>query len=150
MRGKLTETEIDEFLRRGRIGRIGMTSSGHVLIEPINYGYDGKAIYGHSRFGRKVQYLRNHHEVCFEVEEIENPNSWHVVVLTGIYHELHGPEEREQAMHTIAAQAGGGTFSQATRATYGEDLVFYRIDITERSGRYENLSGETRGESTPT
>lgn len=149
MIGTLTESEIDTLLRRERIGRIAATSAGHILIEPINYGYDGTAVYGHSRPGRKVQYLRNQHEVCFEVEEIESPNSWRVIVLNGIYHELHDAEEREHALRVITAQAGGGTFSEATRVHYGEDLVVYRIDITERSGRYENLVGETRGESTP-
>jgi uncharacterized protein len=148
MIGTLTDEEIDALLGRQRIGHIGGTAAGHVLIEPIIYGYDGEAIYGHSQPGRKIQYLRNHHEVCFEVEEIDSPNSWRVVILTGIYHELQTPEERSHAMRMLMSQAGGGPFSAATRAKYGEELVFYRIEISQRSGRYEQLmpEDELRGE----
>jgi len=142
MLGELIDEEVDGVLQRQRVGRIGVSEDGQVLIEPIVYGYDGTSLYGHSRPGRKTECLRNHHQICFEVEEIESPNSWRVVLLTGIFHELHDPKERERALRLIMGQAGGGPFSEATRAREGEDLVIYRIEITARSGRYERFVPE--------
>lgn len=137
MIAELTEAEIDEILRRERIGRIGSTSVGHVQITPIIYGYDGESIFGHSRFGRKIQYMRGSPEVCFEVEEIVDPSSWRVVELTGRFEELSDPHERDRAMRLILAQAGGGPESAATHVERGEELVIYRIRIDRRSGRSE-------------
>lgn len=133
----LTPEEIDELLRRQRIGRVGASAVGHVEITPILYGYDGTAIYGHSRFGRKIQYMRGNPEVCFEVEEIVDPTSWRVVVLHGRYGELVDAEERDRAIRLILAQAGGGPKSSATDVERGEQLVVYRIGIENRSGRRE-------------
>jgi nitroimidazol reductase NimA-like FMN-containing flavoprotein (pyridoxamine 5'-phosphate oxidase superfamily) len=134
---ELTEAEIDQVLRRERIGRVGSTAVGHVEITPIVYGYDGTTIYGHSRFGRKIQYMRGNPEVCFEVEEVVNPTSWRVVVLHGTYEELTDLQERDKAMRLILAQAGGGPESEAVRVEQGEDLVIYQIRIERRSGRFE-------------
>jgi nitroimidazol reductase NimA-like FMN-containing flavoprotein (pyridoxamine 5'-phosphate oxidase superfamily) len=134
---ELTESQIDGILRRERIGRIGSTAVGHVQITPIIYGYDGESIYGHSRFGRKIQYMRGNPEVCFEVEEIVDPTSWRVVELTGSYEELADLHDRDRAMRLILAQAGGGPESAAVQVERGEDLVVYRIRITKRSGRQE-------------
>ena len=144
MIGELTAAEIDEILRRQRIGRIGSESVGHVQIIPIVYGYDGSAIYGHSHFGRKIQYMRGNPEVCFEVEEVADPSEWRVIVLTGEYEELHHAAERDHALGLIRTQAGGGPFSEATYAEDPSDLVIYRIRITDRFGRFESPSVVTR------
>jgi nitroimidazol reductase NimA-like FMN-containing flavoprotein (pyridoxamine 5'-phosphate oxidase superfamily) len=137
MLGELTDTEIDALLRRQRIGRIGSTSVGHVEITPIVYGYDGESVYGHSRYGRKVQYMRGNAEVCFEVEDIVDPTSWQVVVLWGHYQELRDELERNRALGQISRQAGGGPDSEATQVHEAANLVVYRIHITHRSGRFE-------------
>jgi nitroimidazol reductase NimA-like FMN-containing flavoprotein (pyridoxamine 5'-phosphate oxidase superfamily) len=134
---ELSETDIDHILRNERIGRIGSTSVGHVQITPIVYGYDGTSIYGHSRFGRKIQYMRGNPEVCFEVEEVVDPVTWAVVVLHGRYMELDDLQERDVAMRCILAQAGGGPESSAVQAESGSDLVIYRIVIDDRVGRRE-------------
>ncbi|MGI8551035.1 MAG: pyridoxamine 5'-phosphate oxidase family protein [Dehalococcoidia bacterium] len=98
MHGELTAAEIDAVLRQQRIGRIGAESVGHVEIRPIIYGYDGEAIYGHSQFGRKIQYMRGNPEVSFEVEEIVDPSAWRVVHLIGIYEELNDAQSRDRAL----------------------------------------------------
>jgi nitroimidazol reductase NimA-like FMN-containing flavoprotein (pyridoxamine 5'-phosphate oxidase superfamily) len=134
---ELSDAEIDQILRRQRVGRVGSTSVGHVQITPIIYGYDGASIYGHSRFGRKIQYMRGNPEVCFEVEEIVDAASWKVVVLTGTYVELKDLEGRDVAMRLILAQSGGGPESSAVHAERGDELVIYRIAIEKRSGRSE-------------
>jgi len=142
MQTELTPTEIDELLRRQRIGRVGSAAVGHVEITPIVYGYDGTAVYGHSRFGRKIQYMRGNPEVCFEVEEIVDPKSWRVVVLHGRYEELSDATDRDRAMRFILAQAGGGPRSSATAVERGEELVVYRISIASKSGRQEEGIGD--------
>src|ERR1700674_2368795 len=116
---ELSEAEIDQVLKRQRIGRIGSSAIGHVQITPIIYGYNGTAIYGHSRFGRKIQYMRGNPVVCFEVEEVVDPTSWHVVVLTGTYSELTDVHDRDLAMRLILAQAGGGPESSAVQVEHG-------------------------------
>ncbi|SRR5579875_703604 len=141
MSDELTDGEIDQLLRRQRVGRIGSTAVGHVEITPIVYGYDGTMIYGHSRFGRKIQYMRGNSEVCFEVEEIVDPTSWRVVMLHGTYEELSDLRDRDKAMRLILAQGGGGPESTAAQVEHGEELVIYQIRIDRRSGHYEGAFG---------
>ena len=138
MIGELSQAEIDALLKRQRIGRIGSTSVGHVQITPIIYGYDGDAIFGHSRFGRKIQYMRGNPEVCFEVEEISGPDQLGASLRSrGAMRSYKDPGERDRAMRFILAQAGGGPESSAVQVERGADLVIYRIRIDKRSGRTE-------------
>jgi nitroimidazol reductase NimA-like FMN-containing flavoprotein (pyridoxamine 5'-phosphate oxidase superfamily) len=139
MLGGLTTEEMDQLLRRQQIGRLGVSGDGRVFIFPIAYGYDGTCLYGHSQLGLKVRLMRQHPEVCVEVEEIESPARWRTVLVHGRYEELWDQPSRDEAFATIAGQ--GEPTAPLSLAPYSgpmETLIVYRIRVTEITGRFEH------------
>jgi nitroimidazol reductase NimA-like FMN-containing flavoprotein (pyridoxamine 5'-phosphate oxidase superfamily) len=62
--------EIEAILRRARVGRLAtLGQDGYPYITPVNYVYMGESIYFHcARQGEKLDNIRNHPKVCFEVD----------------------------------------------------------------------------------
>jgi len=58
MIGKLNAKQIDEFLQKHFVGRIGCYDGNEVFIVPVSYAYDGKYIYVRSFEGKKIDIMR--------------------------------------------------------------------------------------------
>ena len=138
MLGDLTADETDRLLRHQQIGRLGVAGEGRVYIFPIAYGYDGAYIYGHSQLGLKVRLMREHPEVCFEVEEVASPARWRTVMAHGTFEELWDEASRDDAFAQIAAQGELAPLSLAPYTGHMETLIVYRIRVTETTGRFEH------------
>ena len=145
MYGTLTEETIEQMLHRHRYGRLGFTLDGQVYVIPINYAYDGAYIYAHATPGTKVEGMRHNPSVAFEIDEIDDPAHWRSVLVHGQAVELHERGEKEAAFQRIVAQGGGGERSQVTWALGLDELIVFRIDITARTGRFEQRQGITLG-----
>lgn len=83
------------------VGRIGCTDGQMVYIVPISYAYDGEYVYCHTREGLKVQTMRQHPEVCFEVDRLDNMANWQSVVAHGIFEELTDTDLRNDALQRL-------------------------------------------------
>jgi hypothetical protein len=60
---------IDDILATATICRLAMVDGGEPYIIPVNYGYRDGALFVHSASaGRKIDILRRHPRVCFEIE----------------------------------------------------------------------------------
>ena len=149
MYGTLAEETMEQMLHSHRYGRLGFTLDGEVSIIPINYAYDGAHIYAHATPGAKAEGMRHNPAVAFEIDEVEDPAHWRSVLLHGRAIELHDRAAKEAAFTRILAQ-GGGERSQVTFAMGLDELLVFRIDITARTGRFEQRQGITLGqERTP-
>ncbi|MGD9892575.1 MAG: pyridoxamine 5'-phosphate oxidase family protein [Dehalococcoidia bacterium] len=138
MLGELSATEIEELLRRGQVGRLGVVGGGRVYIFPISYGYTGDCAYSVSHPGLKVRLMRENPAVCLEVEEIQSPAHWRTVLLHGRFEELHGQTERDAALAAIVSQ--GPRPAPPSLAPYidgPEGLIAFRIRVSEKTGRFE-------------
>lgn len=151
MLGEMTSAQIEQLLRSEMIGRVGCCSDGKVYIVPVTYAYDGKYIYAHSSEGRKVRMMREHPEICFEVEQVESMANWKSVVVNGMFEELTG-DQASHAMEILmerflpylgttsetlmpahpSASAPGHASTQGNH-----QAVVYRIRVGEKSGRFE-------------
>ena len=146
MLGTLTRAQIEEVLRAGTIGRLGVTADGRTYVVPITYVYDGTSIYGHTTVGEKVRMMRKTSNVCFEVEDIKDMANWRTVITWGRYEELTG-DVATAAAKLIAARLGPLTAS-ATSGPAGPSAraakahVSYRIRLNERTGRYERQTAK--------
>lgn len=138
MIGILNELEVDAFLHKQVIGRLGCFNKMKVYIVPITYAYDGIYIYGHARPGEKINMMRENPYVCFETDNVENMHNWQSVIAWGTYEELKGKAVKE-------------TLQLLMNRTYGlekthwfdiglHDAVTYRIKLTEKTGRFEKKS----------
>ncbi|HEY8445519.1 MAG TPA: pyridoxamine 5'-phosphate oxidase family protein [Thermomicrobiales bacterium] len=132
--GLLGPEEIEAVLQRNQIGRLAVSTNDRPYVVPINYGYDGKYIYGFSGPGRKIDVMREQPLVSFLVDEIDAPTSWRCVVVEAIYEELTDDVERQRAAHTISLN-GTGLVSRGLEAS--SPLIFFRLRPLDKSGRFE-------------
>ena len=152
MIGDLTERQMVRLLQTEAVGRLGCHDEDRTYVVPISYVYHKGCIYGHSGLGMKVEMMRANPQVCFEVDHIENLANWQSVIAWGTYEELDG-EEADRAMALLVGRLtpliseqggylphplnghGGSTEHILHRAS--RHGVVYRIQITEKTGRYE-------------
>lgn len=144
MLGALTHDEIEQLLLRSTLGRIGCSAEGRTYVVPISYAYDAESVYAHSADGLKIRTMRANPNVCFQVDQIEDPTHWSSVIAWGAYEELSGAlEERASSLlHSrFAAIATSATALQRPRlhgiAQEGARTTLFRIRLVEKTGRFE-------------
>ncbi|MET6996752.1 pyridoxamine 5'-phosphate oxidase family protein [Chitinophaga defluvii] len=152
MLGQLTIEEIDLLLSRNLTGRIGCTDGSKVYIVPVSYAFNGTYIIAHSKEGMKISMMRQHPQICFQVDEIDNLTNWRSIILWGTYEEVIDQKEKYYAMKFLI----GHLMKQKTKvsetaglaemhhemeyAHTGENTIrpiVYRIRIKEKTGRFE-------------
>jgi uncharacterized protein len=99
---EMSRPEIVALLLRGQTGHLGCSRDGHPYVVPMNYAFDSECIYFFTTEGTKTEYISANHEVCFQVEEIEDVRNWSSVMALGPAERLNKPEEMERAMRLIA------------------------------------------------
>jgi nitroimidazol reductase NimA-like FMN-containing flavoprotein (pyridoxamine 5'-phosphate oxidase superfamily) len=143
MLGELNKREIIDFLESQFIGRLGCHLDGETYIVPINYVYQNNAIYAHSGDGKKITMLRANPRVCFQVDKIDNMFNWKSAILWGTFEELKG-QERQQVMQGLILRIMpktdevGREPSHAIDPSLQDNLIVYRINIEEATGRFES------------
>lgn len=132
----LAQSEVDAFLRRQLVGRVGCHSDGSTYVVPVIYVWDGDCVYVQSMEGRKIEMMRRNPEVCFEVDEYAPDGSWCSVILRGVYEELGSALPREVLDQLVQRFAGrGGARRQRSRLDAGRRAVAFRIRCLEATGR---------------
>jgi uncharacterized protein len=99
---EMSRPEMVALLLRGRMGHLGCSRDGHPYVVPMNYAFDSECIYFFTTEGTKTEYISANHEVCFQVEEIEDVRNWSSVMALGPAERLDKPEEMERTMQLIA------------------------------------------------
>jgi nitroimidazol reductase NimA-like FMN-containing flavoprotein (pyridoxamine 5'-phosphate oxidase superfamily) len=147
MLGRLSESEIEGFLRKEVTGRIGCHAGGRTYVVPVTFAYEGGSIFGHAAEGLKIRMMRRNPRVCFEVDRIRDLANWESVIAQGLFEELRG-EASVEAMDLLIARLGDRASSEtgpsadrrgrsAEAGADGRRLVTYRIVLTEKTGRFE-------------
>lgn len=139
---ELTTVIIDSMLVNQYIGRIACAADDRILIEPVMYYYDGKAILGLTREGTKTELLRKNPHVAFEIDELIREGVWYSVVLEGTFEELQG-DERDYALYLLEHRkipvfAGEKMGFPGEIAPAHHPVVYpvvYRIQIQRKTGR---------------
>jgi hypothetical protein len=155
MLGTFDEKQIDELLESQFIGRIGCHADGITYIVPVNYVFDGKAIYVHSAEGMKIKMLRSNPSVCFEVDVITDIFNWRSVIVWGQFEELTDIRDQSYAMQMIInrirpllkeeqSHPSHGITENASDIGYEKELVVYRIIPEKKTGRFETTTKSGR------
>ena len=147
MLGKLTMPEIERLLSKEVVGRIGCTDGEMVYVVPISYAYDGEYIYCHTHEGLKIQLMRSHPQVCFEVDHLHNMGNWQSVVVHGQFEELTETGLRNHALQKLHERVLPVVSSETTHlspdwpfppAEFSRiEGVTFRLKPRDKSGRYE-------------
>jgi uncharacterized protein len=148
MLGILNTRQIDQVLRSEVVGHLGCFHEGRSYVVPVTYVYDGECIYGHSANGMKLRMMRANPQICFQVDRIENLTTWVSVIVWGEFEELASDAQKE-AMRLFLDRMEPLQVSETALSPHrapaevpaldlqGQPMMFYRIKIAERSGRYE-------------
>jgi nitroimidazol reductase NimA-like FMN-containing flavoprotein (pyridoxamine 5'-phosphate oxidase superfamily) len=147
MLGILNSNQIEHVLQSLIVGRIGCHADNKTYIVPVTYAYDGKYIYGHTKEGLKINMMRKNPMVCFEVDVLENMSNWRSVIALGKFEELKTPEHRKEGMKILMdsvmpLMTGETTISNSLRDSHQNTIeamkgIVYRIELIEKTGRYE-------------
>ncbi len=147
MIGTLTREQCEHVLHSGLIGRLGCHDQKSVYIVPVTYVYENGYIYVHSREGQKIQMMRKHPEVCFEVDSIESMTNWRCVVVQGRFEELTQEPDWTSALQILKDKLMPFLLSETMRPRgldhdsgkieKNRKPVVYRVRIEEMSGRFE-------------
>jgi nitroimidazol reductase NimA-like FMN-containing flavoprotein (pyridoxamine 5'-phosphate oxidase superfamily) len=147
MLGELMSREVEHLLHTQWVARLGLHAEGKTYVVPINYTYDGTAVYGHSNDGLKLRLMRANPEVCVEVDHVENLANWKSVIAWGRFEELHGKAAID-AMQLLVARFTPLMATHATTPTHGRPsasetdssvphAAVFRIVLEKRTGRFE-------------
>ena len=146
----LSAIEIEELINQQLIGRLGCYADDTMYIVPISYAYDGEYIYCRTFNGRKIEMMRKNPKVCFQVDNTRNLSNWKSVICWGEYEELTAEKDRQLAIQQLTARTLPINSSETMHITpewpfMPDDLndiqgIFFRIKLTEKSGRSERIS----------
>ncbi|TVP74967.1 MAG: pyridoxamine 5'-phosphate oxidase family protein [Gemmatimonadales bacterium] len=135
----------DALLAATRFGRLAFTFRDRVDIRPIGFVWSEGWIFGRTAESGKLQVLRHHRWVAFQVDRIQDQWNWESVLVHGAFHIL-GPSSGQESQETdLAGRARSalkasmpGIFTESDPARH-RDLVF-GIELQEVSGVRARLS----------
>jgi nitroimidazol reductase NimA-like FMN-containing flavoprotein (pyridoxamine 5'-phosphate oxidase superfamily) len=133
---ELSTYEIEAFLGEETVARIGCSGDGEIYVVPVIYAYDGGAAYVLTMEGRKTRVMREHPDVCFEVDSYDGETgSWRSVIGWGTYEELDG--EAAQEARRIVARSFEARTGRKRIGTDGAEVPFvaFRIVLETLTGR---------------
>jgi nitroimidazol reductase NimA-like FMN-containing flavoprotein (pyridoxamine 5'-phosphate oxidase superfamily) len=135
----MTPDEMHALLQRESFGHLGCARDGRPYVLPMNYAYDGKALYFFTTEGMKTQFIEANPEVCLQVEEITDTTHWRSVMVIGKAVALTNSEEMQQAMKLITERNPSLTpaISATQLDTWGRavGIALYRVTPELIDGR---------------
>lgn len=106
----------------------------------------GGVLYFFTTESTKTEFIAANHEVCFQVEEVEDPESWQSVMLTGRAELLSEPAEVEHAMFLISERnpslTPGLSRTKIGAWTRVSRIALYRLRPEAAYGRRTKKSDE--------
>ena len=145
MVGLLSEDEIEALLRQRRVGRIGYCLEDRPYVVPVNYAYEGSAVFVLSGPGRKIDAMRAQPRVCFEVEDIDESAgavAWRSVIADGAYEEMTDNAERRAALTLLGKICPR---SRGRMPVIPAGMIVFRLDLTAKTGRFGRESSQLSG-----
>jgi nitroimidazol reductase NimA-like FMN-containing flavoprotein (pyridoxamine 5'-phosphate oxidase superfamily) len=137
--------ELETILKGAVICRLAMMDGSRPYLLPFNYGYRDGAIYIHAASeGKKIDVLRKHPEVCFEVEDevgiikADRACKWSTryrsVLGYGRVEIIEDKAGKQEGLEVIMAQHGGGHLVEFEPGNMKQMLIL-KVDIQSMSGK---------------
>lgn len=141
---ELSREEIEEVLRRNKVGRIAFSLHDRVDIEPIHYVYDHGWLYGRTSEGDKLMTLQHNQWVAFEVDEIRDTFDWTSVVVHGSFWVIHprGSPHAEEVFakaSELVSHIVPGSLTENDPVPFRQTL--FRIAVSDSRGREAQPAG---------
>ena len=135
---ELSREESEALLSRNYVGRLAFSLENWVDIRPLHYVYQDGWIFGRTAPGEKLQVLRHHMWVAFEVDEISGMLDWESAIARGTFYVLRDEgSEHDLRLHRRGLEAVRKLFPNAL--TDLDELPFrnelFGISIDSLTGR---------------
>ena len=143
---KMDQAAIDAFLKKYRVGVLGLHNGTHSYAIPLAYAHDNQTFYltmGH--VGRKAEYISKNKKVCFTVfwipEGFGAPDkmNWTSVVCDGVLEHLSDPEAITRAVRVLEKHMGmpEGSWDNLLAMTLKNPRKsnFWKIKVSTAGGR---------------
>jgi nitroimidazol reductase NimA-like FMN-containing flavoprotein (pyridoxamine 5'-phosphate oxidase superfamily) len=136
----MNDRECRELLARKNVARLACSLNNQPYVVPINVDYHGRALYGFSMLGQKIEWMRANPLVCVEVDELTLRRSWETIILFGVYEELTDIPANTDARNIAQRlfQRHPAWWEPATVPLNGHELrspILFRILINRMTGR---------------
>lgn len=101
---KMSEEEIDKLIEKQFLCRIAFTGKNGPYIAPFQYVTINDQLYFHfTNYGNKIDFLKDHKQVCVEIEEFTpNLSKYAFVTIEGTLKLVEDKQERNQAIQKIS------------------------------------------------
>lgn len=119
----LSTAECFELLRRGHLGRVGVSIDALPVILPVVYRFDDDSIWFFTEEGTKLNAALCNAVVAFEIDQLDDTSGWSVLVI--------GSTSEEADVSRLSALHRDGLFAGAP----GRRDHLVRIPISQVSGR---------------
>jgi len=138
--------KLDELIRQCRVCRVAMAIDNEPYLVPLNFGYDGRAIYLHTAtLGRKIEFFETNPRVCVEFEAASEikpdpevacrwTSEFASVIGYGVISELTEEDEKRFGLNQVMLQYSGRDNWRFS----SEDLAptrIWRIELESLSGK---------------
>ena len=136
----IPRAEMEALLRRVGFCHLGCVDGrGRPYVVPMNFAYDGEAVYFFTTEGMKTENMEQHPEVCLQVEEIVDAAHWQSVMVFGRAERLTRAEDMERAMQQITksnpALEPALNRTQIDSPGRASEVAVYRVRPTSMDGR---------------
>lgn len=151
MTGDLTKEQISNLLSSQMIERIACCEIHKPYIVPIAYAYDGKDIYCQTTEGKKIQYMRDNPNICFQIDFTNNISNWQSIIVYGKFEELSESEikiAREFLLNKIMPLMTNSKIHPHEHWEAREQVlddsqrvkpIIFKLKIEEISGKYHQM-----------
>jgi nitroimidazol reductase NimA-like FMN-containing flavoprotein (pyridoxamine 5'-phosphate oxidase superfamily) len=134
---ELSDEECLGLLEKVRYGRLGLSLNGLPYVIPMSYVFfDGK-IFLHSRGrGKKVEYVSQNPQVCFQIDLLDK-NRWTSVIALGRACLSEDLESKKKMFDAFTAKGLGGHGGKQFQREELEkmQMTIWEIEVEELSGR---------------
>ncbi|MFC6872249.1 pyridoxamine 5'-phosphate oxidase family protein [Halobellus marinus] len=133
--GRMSDAEIDEFLRDQGTGVLSLADGNNAYAVPISFGYErGRAVFAYWQFGdesEKLAYSEATERACLAVYDIESQFEWRSVLAFGSLREL-----TQKEWSQLGELMDDNAWSPDLSMVGGRRLtvVGYEMDIEEATG----------------
>ena len=150
---KLETSECFKILTSNYIGRLAYIFGNSPYVVPVTYFYDAeeKSILSYSAIGHKIEAMRKHEDVAFQVDDIHSIQKWSSILVHGRFEELEGSTAKkylhkfaEGVQNTIVTTNGvKPKFIQdfTSRLQKATIPIIYRIHISHITSKFRDDEG---------
>ena len=135
----MSSKEIQSLLQQVGYGHLGCALEGRPYVVPIQYYLEDSTIYIFTTEGQKTKYMDANPQVCLQVEDVKDLQSWRSVIVTGQAERLTQQSDIDR-IKQLVKERNPKTLSPAISRTWidalGRDNVvaIYRLQLSEKTG----------------